>query len=396
MPAPDLRLKAADRYLGQLDAERKRVERAETLAKPLRAPARTLAAARRASASTAVRGLHALKRGLTAPLRALDRIRTPKPTKSFDENDAPFLIVGHRGAARREVENTLPSLTLAVEEGANAIEIDLSMTKDGHIVLWHDWDPNDTVALARQLGLESAVKYLPDTPKLWNPWRRPTHELTLEELRAHHGYQRSVLFFFRKRAEAHIPTLREFFEWARDQPKLRVAFLDVKIPGDAVRFAEPFTKAVRALIEEFRPSFECIYMTPHRNVLEAMKPHAGDQSFSWDIEVAPGVVLDEDKYSGVRAAISENNRIASIGRPALTFGAWRLYQEIITRDVARLREHVRAARTTGDEPRVERLISWTINSRSEHQRLIRLGVQGILTDDPRRLERLLRRERRLP
>jgi len=52
----------------------------------------------------------------------------------------PPWIVGHRGAAGIAPENTLDSLQLAVEQGADMIELDLQLTADGQLVACHDWD----------------------------------------------------------------------------------------------------------------------------------------------------------------------------------------------------------------------------------------------------------------
>jgi len=47
-------------------------------------------------------------------------------------------IVGHRGAAHLAPENTLQSVNLAYELGADAAEIDVQLTRDGRIVVIHD------------------------------------------------------------------------------------------------------------------------------------------------------------------------------------------------------------------------------------------------------------------
>lgn len=46
--------------------------------------------------------------------------------------------IGHRGAAGLEPENTLRSFRRAAEEGADALELDLRVTRDGHLVVLHD------------------------------------------------------------------------------------------------------------------------------------------------------------------------------------------------------------------------------------------------------------------
>ena len=50
------------------------------------------------------------------------------------------VIVGHRGASKDAPENTLPAFALAWERGADAIEGDFHVTKDGVIVCIHDGD----------------------------------------------------------------------------------------------------------------------------------------------------------------------------------------------------------------------------------------------------------------
>jgi glycerophosphoryl diester phosphodiesterase len=46
--------------------------------------------------------------------------------------------IGHRGAAGLEPENTLRSFRRAEDEGADALELDLRLTRDGHLVVLHD------------------------------------------------------------------------------------------------------------------------------------------------------------------------------------------------------------------------------------------------------------------
>lgn len=48
------------------------------------------------------------------------------------------LIIAHRGASRYAPENTLPAFLLAWEMGADGIEGDFQLTKDGRIVCIHD------------------------------------------------------------------------------------------------------------------------------------------------------------------------------------------------------------------------------------------------------------------
>jgi len=48
------------------------------------------------------------------------------------------MIHAHRGASSLYPENTLEAFSVAVEQGADCIELDVHLTKDGHIVVAHD------------------------------------------------------------------------------------------------------------------------------------------------------------------------------------------------------------------------------------------------------------------
>lgn len=69
-------------------------------------------------------------------------------------NDRPLLFA-HRGARTRFPENTLPAFIAAIEDGANALELDVQLTSDGVVVVMHDDDGE------RMCGAKLAVK---DTP----------------------------------------------------------------------------------------------------------------------------------------------------------------------------------------------------------------------------------------
>ncbi|MFA5857861.1 MAG: glycerophosphodiester phosphodiesterase family protein [Elusimicrobiota bacterium] len=49
-----------------------------------------------------------------------------------------MLIIGHRGSSFIAPENTLASINLAWKQGADAVEIDIRLTKDGRVVASHD------------------------------------------------------------------------------------------------------------------------------------------------------------------------------------------------------------------------------------------------------------------
>ncbi|MEK8023119.1 MAG: glycerophosphodiester phosphodiesterase, partial [Candidatus Hydrogenedentota bacterium] len=47
-------------------------------------------------------------------------------------------IFGHRGAMARALENTIESIGIAIDAGADGVEIDIRLTADGEVVLLHD------------------------------------------------------------------------------------------------------------------------------------------------------------------------------------------------------------------------------------------------------------------
>ncbi len=51
-------------------------------------------------------------------------------------------IIAHRGLATKNVENSIPAFLDAVNNGADAIELDIHETRDGKIIVFHDYDLN--------------------------------------------------------------------------------------------------------------------------------------------------------------------------------------------------------------------------------------------------------------
>src|SRR5690349_6793358 len=60
----------------------------------------------------------------------------------------PRRLYGHRGAAAERPENTMPSFERAVECGVDVLEMDVHVTRDGHLIVAHD-DTADRTTGAR-------------------------------------------------------------------------------------------------------------------------------------------------------------------------------------------------------------------------------------------------------
>lgn len=59
------------------------------------------------------------------------------------------IVIGHRGASGERPEHTLASYERAIDQGADFIEPDLVMTKDGHLVARHENEISETTDVAR-------------------------------------------------------------------------------------------------------------------------------------------------------------------------------------------------------------------------------------------------------
>jgi glycerophosphoryl diester phosphodiesterase len=75
-------------------------------------------------------------------------------TFAFAQSATPGLI-GHRGASHAAPENTLAAMELAWKEGADGVEADFHLSKDGEVVCMHDYDT------LRTTGVKKVIK---DTP----------------------------------------------------------------------------------------------------------------------------------------------------------------------------------------------------------------------------------------
>ena len=51
-----------------------------------------------------------------------------------------MLVLAHRGASAYAPENTEPAFRKAIELGADGVELDVHLCKDGHMVVNHNFD----------------------------------------------------------------------------------------------------------------------------------------------------------------------------------------------------------------------------------------------------------------
>ncbi len=80
-------------------------------------------------------------------------------------------IIAHRGASFDAPENTLAAVKLACRQGANAVEVDVRLSKDGKIVLLHDPDTTRTGGVARKVTQQTLEQLHRQDFGKWGKWR---------------------------------------------------------------------------------------------------------------------------------------------------------------------------------------------------------------------------------
>lgn len=65
-------------------------------------------------------------------------VHAAQPLGSFGLNGGVPLTIAHRGDPAAAPENTLPAFEAALRSGAQVLELDVQLTADGHAVLFHD------------------------------------------------------------------------------------------------------------------------------------------------------------------------------------------------------------------------------------------------------------------
>ena len=163
-------------------------------------------------------------------------------------------LIGHRGAPREHVENTLPAFERALALGAAGIELDVHLTRDGEVVVHHDPVPHARAVSGGEVEV-------------------PVAELSLDEIRR-----------LRFQDGSGIPTLHEVLELVAERATV---YVEVKAP----RATEP---AVRMLRES---GARCaVHAFDHRVAVRVRELAP---------EIPTGILLDSylvDPVSALRAA----------------------------------------------------------------------------------------------
>ena len=142
-----------------------------------------------------------------------------RPVMRLNPDAAP-IIIAHRGASGERPEHTIPGYTLAIEQGADYIEPDLVLTKDGVLVARHENAISETtdVAAHAEFAGRKATKTI-DGQKVTD-WF--TEDFTLAELKTLRAKERLPMLRRANTAydgQFEIPTFEEIIQLAQAQSK---------------------------------------------------------------------------------------------------------------------------------------------------------------------------------
>lgn len=303
----------------------------------------------------------------------------------FAEVPPGFDLQAHRGGRDRRPENTLAAFRYAAELGVTTLELDTAVTEDRVVVAAHDPRLNPNLTKNRQGRFISPGKEI------------FIKDLTLSELKTYTVGELKPRsnYYYKHREQVSvpgetIPTLREAFQLFREMGEGSIRF------NIEIKTYPPFPEYTIAVDEFVDLVLELIRMY-------GMEERVTVQSFDWrslrlvqqrapEIDIAcltvssfslngapynlqPGAKgaspwlagLDYDEFGGIVPIVQAFG--ADIVAP--------YYREISQADV---QEAHRAGL---------KIIPWTVNDEFHMQRLIDWGVDGIITDKPDVLKKLL-------
>lgn len=231
------------------------------------------------------------------------------------------MIIAHRGASARAPENTLAAFELAIEQGAHGIELDAKLTRDGQVVVLHDPTVDRTTDGSGRLK-----------------------DFTLAALRELDAGSSFDPHFAGER----IPTLEEVFAAVGTRTIIDVELTNYASPGDAL--VEKVVELIRRFCLEERIFFSSFLP------LNLVRAH----------RLLPQVPCGLLALSGIPGRLARSWMGSLFPSEALIPP----YQDI-------------------DLPLVEkthhqgkRVYAYTVDDPVEMRRLIGLGVDALITDDP--------------
>jgi glycerophosphoryl diester phosphodiesterase len=251
------------------------------------------------------------------------------------------LNIAHRGGMGLAPENTIYAFDKAISHGSEVFELDVHATKDGEIVVIHD----DTVD--RTTNGSGRVKDL---------WLAEVKQLDA----AYHYTADDGRSFPLRGKGLRIPTLKEVFQ----------AFPDCRINIEIKQMYPGFEQKLRALIQE---------CAMEDKVLIASEQHKYARAFR---SLAPHIACSASRRE-VTIFYMLLLRAGFLYSP--TFDAFQVPEY-------HGRLHLVTPRfITAAHKKNIRVHVWTVNDEEDMKRLLCWGADGIITDYPDRLNRVLQK-----
>ena len=263
------------------------------------------------------------------------RVRPPQPAVKLPGllgNDRP-LVIGHRGFSAFAPENTLPAFSLALDAGVDLVEMDYRQSADGELVVFHDPDLDRTT----------------DARLRWGGKHIKIETRTANEIRSLDAGS----WFDPKYAGTRVPLLSEALDLI--QPR-GIALLERK-SGDVestLKLLQSERAIGRVIIQAFDWAFlRALHERVPQQPLAALGPLTG----------LPGV----KKAPGVFGQLT-GRWLKALRKTGASVVVW-------NKQVSR--SAVRQAHDQGLKVWV-----YTINRSELAQRLLDVGVDGIITNNP--------------
>ncbi|MEV3873626.1 glycerophosphodiester phosphodiesterase [Streptomyces sp. NPDC049906] len=261
-------------------------------------------------------------------------------------------VVAHRGASEDEPEHTLAAYRRAVEDGADALECDVRLTADGHLVCVHDRRVNRT---SNGRGAVSALELAELAALDFGSWKRSSAG------REGPGWEESPDWEADPdRADTSVLTLERLLELVTDAPRRVELAIETKHP---TRWAG---QVEERLLEQLRRFGLDAPRSPEESAVRVMSFSA--RSLHRVRAAAPALpTVYLAQFLTPRLREGRLPRGVRIAGPSL-------------RIVRNHPEYVARLRRAGHRVHV-----WTVDDPADVDLCLRLGVDAIITNRPRQV-----------
>ncbi|MBS0606146.1 MAG: hypothetical protein JSR57_04275 [Verrucomicrobia bacterium] len=279
-------------------------------------------------------------------------------------------VQGHRGARGLFPENTLPAFAAAIEAGTHTLELDLHVTKDGEVIIHHDYFVDDWLDEGDQ------------TSKMPQMLIRDLRLVELKKIDC--GNKINIDFPKQQRIPGtSIPTLDELFEMISrsSSPHAKTVRLNLEVKRDP-RYPE-LTINARELAAKIVAKVHSAGFS-QRVYYSSFDPEILSELHSLDPEAELGFIFNADSMALVKR-LSPDNPMNLLIYLASSFNA-----TVISPEHALLTDQktVNAMQNAGF-----RVVPWTVNSEEEWGKCIEMGVDGLITDYPQDLLSYLNKQK---